>query len=41
MKNECELEFKNELGGFDSKEIEIQWFNCFNEAEKWKNDHLP
>jgi hypothetical protein len=41
MKNECELEFKNELGEFDSKEIEIQWFNCFNEAEKWKNDHLP
>ena len=41
MKNECELEFKNELGEFDSKEIEIQWFNCFNDAEKWKNDHLP
>lgn len=41
MKNECELEFKNELGEFDSKEIEIQWFNCFNEAEKWKNEHLP
>ena len=41
MKNECELEFKNELGEFDSKEIEIQWFNCFNEAEKWKKEHLP
>jgi len=41
MKNECNLEFKNESSEFDSKEIEIQWFNCFNEAEKWKNDHLP
>jgi len=41
MKNECNLEFKNETSEFDSKEIEIQWFNCFNEAEKWKNDHLP
>jgi len=41
MKNECELEFKNELGEFDSEEIEIEWFNCFNEAEKWKKEHLP
>ena len=41
MKNECDLEFKNESSEFDSKKIEIQWFNCFNEAEKWKNDHLP
>ena len=41
MKNKCELEFKNKSGEFDSKEIEIQWFNCFNEAEKWKDDHLP
>ena len=41
MKNECDLEFKNELNQFDSNEIEINWFNCFNEAEKWKNEHLP
>ena len=41
MKNKCDLEFKNELNEFESKEIEIEWFNCFNEAEKWKNEHLP
>jgi len=41
MKNECNLKFKNESSEFDSKEIEIQWFNCFNEAEKWKKEHLP
>jgi len=41
MKNECDLEFKNELSEFDSKEIEVEWFNCFNEAEKWKKEHLP
>ncbi|MCV0401569.1 MAG: hypothetical protein K5777_06290 [Nitrosopumilus sp.] len=41
MKNKCELEFKNELGEFDSDEIEIKWFNCINDAEKWKQDHLP
>jgi hypothetical protein len=41
MKNECNLEFKNEMNEFDSDEIEVEWFNCFNEAEKWKKDHLP
>ena len=41
MKNECDLEFKNKLNEFDSNEIEIKWFNCFNEAEKWKKEHLP
>ena len=41
MKNQCDEKFRNELGGFDSDEIEIEWFNCFNEAEKWKNEHLP
>jgi hypothetical protein len=40
-KNKCDLEFKNEVNEFDSDEIEVQWFNCINEAEKWKNDHLP
>ena len=41
MKNECDLEFKNEMNEFDSDKIEVEWFNCFNEAEKWKKDHLP
>ena len=41
MKNECNLKFKNELNDFDSNETEVKWFNCFNEAEKWKNEHLP
>ena len=41
MKNKCDLEFKNESEGFDSNEIEIEWFNCINWAEKWKEDHMP
>jgi hypothetical protein len=39
MKKECDLEFKNEIDEFDSDEIEIEWFNCVNEAEKWEKDH--
>ena len=41
MINQCDEKFKNELGEFDSDQIEVSWFNCFNEAEKWKSDHLP
>ncbi len=41
MKNKCDLEFKNEMNEYDSDEIEIEWFNCFNEAEEWQKDHLP
>ncbi|AFS83150.1 hypothetical protein [Candidatus Nitrosopumilus sediminis] len=41
MKNKCDAEFKNEMNEFDSDEIEVEWFNCFNDAEKWKKDHLP
>jgi len=41
MKNKCNNEFKNELDKFDSNEIEINWFNCVNEAQKWKTDHMP
>ncbi len=41
MKNKCDSEFKNKMNEFDSDEIEIEWFNCYNEAEKWKKDHLP
>jgi hypothetical protein len=36
MKNKCDIEFKNEMNEFDSDKIEVDWFNCFNEAEKWK-----
>ena len=41
MKNQCDLEFKNEMNEFDSQKIEVEWFNCTNDAEKWKNKHLP
>ena len=41
MKSKCDKEFRNELEGFDSDKIEIDWFNCINEAEKWKIEHLP
>ena len=41
MKSQCDKEFKNEVGEFDSDQTEVEWFNCFNEAEKWKSDHLP
>ncbi len=41
MKSQCNKEFRNELGEFDSDKIEIDWFNCINEAEKWKIEHLP
>jgi hypothetical protein len=41
MKNECNEKFKNEFEEFDSDEIEIEWFNCINEAAQWKIDHLP
>ena len=41
MAIKCDEEFKNESGEFDSDEIEIEWFNCINEAKKWKIDHLP
>ena len=37
----CDEEFKNESGEFDSDEIEVEWFNCINEAKKWKIEHLP
>lgn len=41
MKEQCDAEFKNEEGEFDSDELEVEWFNCFNEAERWKIEHLP
>jgi len=41
MKSQCDKKFKNESEEFDSDKIEIDWFNCINEAEKWKIEHLP
>ena len=41
MKEQCNEQFRNELGEFDSNEIEIEWFNCNNNAEEWKIDHMP
>ena len=41
MINKCDGTFKNELGKFDSNDIEVKWFNCVNEAEKWQKEHLP
>ena len=32
---------KKEKIALDSNEIEIEWFNCNNNAEEWKIDHLP
>ncbi len=41
MKSQCDKEFRNELGEFDSDKIEVDWFNCINESEEWKIEHLP
>ena len=41
MKSQCDKEFKNGLEEFDSDGIEVKWFNCINDAEQWKKEHLP
>ena len=41
MKKQCNEQFRNESGGFDTNEIEIEWFNCNNNAEEWKIEHMP
>ena len=41
MKKECDKNYRGELGEFDSDQTEIEWFNCINEAKKWKIEHLP
>ena len=41
MKEQCNQQFKNELGEFDSNELEIEWFNCNNKTEQWKVEHMP
>lgn len=41
MKKECDMEFYNESGEFDSEQIKVQWSDCYNDAEIWKDEHLP
>ena len=41
MEKQCSEQFRNELGGFDSNQIEIEWFDCNNEAKEWKIQHMP
>ena len=41
MLSECDDEFKNESGEFDSNQTEVDWFNCVNEVKQWKIEHLP
>ena len=41
MKEQCNEQFRNELGEFDSNEIQIEWFNCNNKAKEWKIEHMP
>ena len=41
MKEQCNNQFRNGSGEFDSNEIEIEWFNCNNKAENWKIEHMP
>jgi len=31
MKSQCNEEFRNELGEFDSDKIEVDWFNCMSD----------
>ncbi len=40
MAQMCDSKFKNDIGEFDSDEIEVEWFNCINDAKKWKDEHL-
>ena len=41
MKEQCNQQFQNESGEFDSNELEIEWFNCNNKTEQWKMEHMP
>ena len=41
MKDQCDDQFRNESGEFDSNEIEIEWFNCNNKAKVWNIEHMP
>ena len=39
--DKCDKEFKKDTGEFDSNEVQIEWFNCVNDAKTWEKDHLP
>ena len=41
MEEDCNNEFRNDDGEFDSDNQEVEWFNCINEAKNWKEEHLP
>ena len=41
MREKCDKEFRNESDGFDSDEINVQWSNCINNVQKWKDEHMP
>ncbi len=41
MKEECDTEYQNESGQFDSEQIEMEWTNCYDDAETWRAEHLP
>ena len=41
MKKNCDAEYQNESGQFDSEDIETEWVNCYNDADIWKDEHLP
>ena len=41
MEKQCSEQFKNESGGFDSNQMEVELFNCRNEEKEWKIQHMP
>ena len=41
MKNKCEQGFEDKAKELGLQKIEVEIFNCINEAEKWKNEHMP
>ena len=41
MKKDCDTEYRNDSREFDSNEIEVNWYNCINDADDWKLEHLP
>lgn len=41
MKEDCDAAYYNESGQFDSEQAEKEWSDCYNDAEMWKDEHLP
>ena len=41
MVEACNNEFKDENDKFESDQQEIEWFNCINDANSWKDEHMP